>query len=191
MTVHETHGYGPVFAELIDAGAPMPLGPGQPDTDVQPTLKRMDVDKAFAHATVRDAAMARACLAGVWLLHGFLEESHRISQGIDTPTGSYWHAIMHRREPDYPNSKYWFSRTGEHAIFADLCADAAELAGSHQCPAEATFLREQTQWDPRAFVDLVEAVEYGQSSARSLCVAVQDREWRLLFDHSYRHAVGA
>src|SRR5687768_16281564 len=41
---------------------------------------------------------AKALLAALWLLHDFLDESHTISQGLNSPTGSYWHAIMHRRE---------------------------------------------------------------------------------------------
>ena len=45
--------------------------------------------------------MAACCLCGLWLLHDFLDESHSLSQEITTDTGSYWHGIMHRREPDY------------------------------------------------------------------------------------------
>ena len=56
--------------------------------------------------------MAAACLAGLWLHHNFLDESHTLSQDIDTTTGSYWHAIMHRREGDYGNAKYWLHRVG-------------------------------------------------------------------------------
>ena len=52
--------------------------------------------------------MAACCLAGVWLLHDYLDESHTISQRIDTPSGSFWHGIMHRREGDFSNAKYWF-----------------------------------------------------------------------------------
>jgi hypothetical protein len=34
---------------------------------------------------------ARAMLSGLWLWFDWLGQSHAISQGIDTPTGSYWH----------------------------------------------------------------------------------------------------
>ncbi|MEM6561275.1 MAG: hypothetical protein AAF656_06725, partial [Planctomycetota bacterium] len=45
-----------------------------------------------------DAEAASAALAGLWLWHDFLDESHTISQGIDNQTGAFWHMIMHRRE---------------------------------------------------------------------------------------------
>src|SRR5262245_25728404 len=41
---------------------------------------------------------ARAMLSGLWLRHDWLDQSHTISQGIENSTGSWWHAIMHRRE---------------------------------------------------------------------------------------------
>jgi len=37
---------------------------------------------------------ARAMLAGLWLWFDWLDESHKISQQIETPTGSYWHALL-------------------------------------------------------------------------------------------------
>jgi len=58
-------------------------------------------------APVGDLAMAHACLAGLWLLHGYLDESHEISQALKTSEGSFWHGVMHRIERDFWNSKYW------------------------------------------------------------------------------------
>ena len=39
---------------------------------------------------------ASGLLAGLWLYFDWLDESHRISQSIDTPTGSFWHESLHR-----------------------------------------------------------------------------------------------
>ena len=69
-----------------------------------------------------------ACIAGLWLLWDYLDESHHVSQSLETPEGSYWHGIMHWREPDYGNSKYWFRRVGQHAIFPQLAVQARQLA---------------------------------------------------------------
>ncbi len=92
--------YPPKIAELLKADRLTPLGPGTPNESVRAALAALTVESAFAPHTVRDRDMAAACLAGLWLYHDFLDESHAISQEIGTPTGSYWHGLMHRREPD-------------------------------------------------------------------------------------------
>src|SRR5262249_35721072 len=109
MTIdHST--YSPDIAELLKEPRLQPLGPGNPNAAAHDKLKPLTIDSAFAPTVVRDRDMAACCLAALWLHHDFLDESHRISQEIETPTGSYWHGILHRREPDYGNSKYWFRR---------------------------------------------------------------------------------
>jgi hypothetical protein len=58
--------------------------------------------------------------AGLFLYIDELDLSHRLSQDLDSPTGSYWHAIMHRREGDFSNSKYWLNRAGRHPFLATM-----------------------------------------------------------------------
>src|SRR5436190_15268648 len=82
--------HGPVFAELLAKPRLASLDAGSPNPAVYPRLKALDLTSAFPHRIV-DEGMAKACLAGLWLYHDFLEESHVLSQDIDTPTGSYWH----------------------------------------------------------------------------------------------------
>jgi hypothetical protein len=130
---------------------------------------------------------ADACRAGLWLYHNFLDEAHTISQELHSPTGSYWHALMHRREPDFSNAVYWFRRVGSHQIYETLCRDAAELAGD--ALAVAAFLRTQSSWDAFAFVDLCSAALAGQAPCLKLCQQIQKREWELLFDWCYRQAI--
>src|SRR4051812_10151891 len=53
----------------------------------------------------------RDCLnAALWILADNLHESHTICQNIPTIHGSAWHALLHRREADFSNSKYWWRR---------------------------------------------------------------------------------
>ena len=79
-------------------------------------LAALAPESLVAPRKLADRDMARACLCGLWLAHNYLDESHRISQEIENPTGSFWHAIMHRREGDYSNSKYWFRRVGRQDV---------------------------------------------------------------------------
>ncbi len=70
---------------------------------------------------------AQAMLAGLWLWHDFLDQSHAISQGLHDETGSYWHAITHRREGDFSNSKYWYARCQNHPVRALVGFDADDF----------------------------------------------------------------
>jgi hypothetical protein len=186
----DPQGYGQPVADLLADATPNSLGPGMPNADQQESLQRMDVRRLLDGRPCADREMARCCIAGLWLLHDYLEESHRISQGISTPTGSYWHGIMHRREPDYSNSKYWFRGVGRHPIFPELAREAQRLAAQHGTDTASAFLASGASWDPFGFVDVCAAAARGPEMVEHLCRQIAQAEWRLLFDHCYRHATG-
>lgn len=172
VSAFDPHAYGSAFAEILQIDRARSLDEGAFETGLRDALEALTVESAFAHTNVADETMARCCLSGAWLLCDFLDESHTISQGISTPAGSFWHGIMHRREGDYSNAKYWFRRVGEHPVYERL--------------ALATDV---DSWDPFAFVDTCQqAVRTGGAEAER-CRHLQQREWELLFDYCYETAV--
>jgi hypothetical protein len=147
-------------------------------------LKPSDV--LAAPGADRDAAAA--ALAGLWLWHDFLHESHELSQSVETPTGSYWHAIMHRREGDFSNAKYWYRRVGNHLAMPSIAARVDVLTQS--LPSDkAIFRLTAGGWRPEAFVDLVEAVNADPNDARrQLAIDIGKIEWQTLFETTLREA---
>lgn len=181
--------YSPAVSALLLPERLPALGPGRENRSVLDRLAGLNDQALFGGAPIRDATMARACAAGLWLYHDFLDESHRISQTIETITGSYWHGIMHRREPDFSNAKYWFRRVGPHPIFNELARRAAEHAAGLSGGPAATG--PNPTWDPFGFVDACEAALSRNDAGAEECRRISLIEWQLLFDYSYRHAIGS
>ncbi|MCA9247708.1 MAG: hypothetical protein KDA42_11345 [Planctomycetales bacterium] len=180
--------YGPAFAAWLTVDRNRELGPGRPDAKVAKQLRSLEVEPLFSPHIPRNAALAQLCLGGLWLLYDFLDESHTISQGVETRDGSFWHGIMHRREGDFSNSKYWFRRVGDHPLFERLLEAAqaqAEQAGSKV----AEEIGDWSEWDPFRFIDRCEACVRGRNEDEAFLRAVQQLEWELLFDDCYRRAI--
>ena len=162
---------------------------------------------------IANGPAGHAMLCGLWLRHDALSECHEIAQKDHsqlqeqkgrslatlsdlppiqdmTPTLNFWHAIMHRREGDFSNSKYWYARCRTHPTLSSLTNQATQIL--HPLPADKRLLRlTNPTWEPSAFVDLVESVhERPGDPLHAAAVALQHLEWRLLFDHCTRAAAG-
>lgn len=120
---------------------------------------------------------AQLVIAGLWLWHDWLDECHNIVQKVHGAEGSYWHAIMHRREGDFSNSKYWIHRTGGHPDIAGMTAAVASVDG----------VSAGEEWNPSRFVDQVEKIHNRSSDPQyANAVAIQQLEWQTLFVHCVR-----
>jgi hypothetical protein len=105
--------------------------------------------------------------SGLWLLAGDLNRSHTLSQDLPSAEGSFLHGIMHRREGDFGNAKYWFRQVGTHPVFANIAQEGDEVYD-----------------DPFDFVDSCRAAIANQDERElSLCVNAQWIEWQCLMEH--------
>jgi len=143
---------------------------------------------------------ASAVKAGLHLLNESLDASHTISQQLHNPTGSYWHAIMHRMEGDYSNSKYWFRQGGTHPVnerLQGLAKEAYERCsaasfGSDSQKGRLDRLIHGSSWDPCLFVDIVEqqVTVVQNDEAEQLLTELQWMEIKLLVQYSYQRTGG-
>jgi len=124
-----------------------------------------------------------AALAGLWLYFSGLNQCHEIVQDLGSAEGSFWHAILHRQEPDAGNASYWFRRTGRHPVFGELRQRACEIAALHP----RLKFRVSESWDPFAFIDFCESARQEPGShSEQVALEIQRAEWELLFDHCAR-----
>ncbi len=187
--VFDPHAYGPAIAALLADAPCNELGPGRPIEAARPQLAAFASRGIATPSEVVDPLMARACLAGLWLRFDFLDESHRISQDLEMATGSYWHGIMHRREPDFANAKYWFRHVGRHPVYIPLNTDARRITLEDPAGLRPHNLVAQTEWDAFGMVDLCQQASQGNEPLSALCRRIQLREWELLFDYCFRQAI--
>ncbi|MBC7965087.1 MAG: hypothetical protein H7Z17_04095 [Fuerstia sp.] len=139
-------------------------GPGNEggNSGLLPEVLEAAVGTALAGVKL-STAERRCVVSGVLLLWDFLHESHEISQtmeGRGTPrTADYWHAIMHRREPDPGNASYWFRRVGSHPALDTMSSKLHRWLGESGASDDEQKRAQQTvcphgRFDPFAVIEL-------------------------------------
>lgn len=155
---------------LLNLSQALGLGPARRNG----TKSIAEIDQLLAAKT---PPLVRATVL-VW--HDHLDEAHSIAQSIENPDGSYLHGIIHRREPDYSNAKYWFNRVGRHGCFESLARQAASLL--RQEPHLHDRLLPRQEWDPVAFIDACQDATNGRLSEgqTALLRSIQAAELEIL-----------
>jgi hypothetical protein len=173
--------YGAMLAGLLDISEPPALGPGTPSMFNRIRVVGATLESLFMGLTIHDFAMARCCHAGIMLMHDFLDESQEISRKVETPSGHYWHALMHRRKGDAKNAKSRFREAGEHPVYEPLQQISLHLSASFPKSPLATA----PIWDAEKFVDFCDAHRDTGTAEETLARRIQIAEMRLLFDHCF------
>ncbi|MCL4178871.1 MAG: hypothetical protein KJ072_14160 [Verrucomicrobia bacterium] len=128
------------------------LGPDPRPSRLPRNELESQLESWFTSRSVPDDARP-ALLAAALLWHDYLEDAHVLAQDIATTTGSFLHAIMHRREPDFNNACYWFHRVGRHECFYAIARAATPFLVKHGEAQLASRLLPNGLWNPFAFVD--------------------------------------
>jgi len=141
---------------------------------------RSELETLRAQDLFPDAQNPEAAMAGLWLYFSCFDEAHQLADACGGPDGDFWHAIVHRQEPDSGNATYWFRRVGSHPIFPALAQESSRRA--------VTGLPKGT-WDPYAFIAVCDSARQQPGSPlERAAMEIQSAEWQLLFDHCARRA---
>lgn len=113
-------------------------------------------------------------LAGLFLYVDELDTAHGHAQDDATPTGSFWHAVVHRREGDFDNARYWYAKASHHPAMSHI-----DLVGGG-----AGSGTDVAAYDPDAFVDEVQRAHATRDASDSTpaLISTQRKEWKALFE---------
>ncbi len=172
-----------------------PLSPLQPKY-----IWNDELDEEIAALSMEGDEYKLAVKAGLHLWNDSQELSHNLSQKLNNDTGSYWHALMHRREGDFSNSKYWYRQVDEHATFDELHATTLVLLRSENSIDRRgkmafhldRFESSKNGWNPYHMVEAVEAQTKGRGDevTRNIFEQIQRLEFCILLRYCYRKGFG-
>lgn len=148
-------------------------------TEIRDQLALLEADWGLSG---REASLLRAV---AFLYNDHHDEAHDIVQDMSCSEGCLLHAILHRREPDFWNAKYWFRRCADHPAYTRLTERLREIPTTS--PAVQALARRLTlsgNVDPMALVDECEAaIRRPGSEEASYLRQVQRLEFESIAQH--------
>lgn len=160
--------------EVIGHAPPPSLQAGQPNPELTDKIEAFQPHSLFPDSADIDSDFAKCCLAGLYLKNNQLDPAHTLSQQVEIQEGAFWHGIIHRREGDSGNAKYWLGRVGKHPVMEKLKAEFGDFYAS-----------------PSDFVDACAQASESSEPSTEQCLEIQKTEWELLFQHCYWSASSA
>jgi hypothetical protein len=119
------------------------------------------------------------------LYHDHHNEAHDLVQDLVDAEGALVHAILHRREPDFWNARYWFRRVADHSVYRMITPKLKQWVTDAETASLLTKLTLGGWMDPLAFVDACEDV-HRKPSARAeheFLRRVQQAEFEALVEY--------
>ena len=157
------------------------LSPKGPlDSALVRDLKTAGDDMLAGAKVLADATMFALVKGSLFYALDALPEAHAIFQESNDDEASYWHGMLHRREGDFDNARYWFRRAGVLPFFAD----AHREAGPH-----SDTMARQSNWDPYLFTGQCEQERFGADELTGELRALQRVEFHAIFDYCWRQSV--
>lgn len=157
---------------------PLPKEPT--DYELVIRLRETDDGKLFDGAPLQPGAPVGLVRAALFYYHNALEDSHKEAAKDEGDIAAYWHGMVHRREGDFENARYWMRRAGEQPVFPEM----------HSRATDATpHMGRQGKWDPFLFVHLCEQYKYGETEYQKEIAQLQRVEFAVMFDYVWRQCV--
>ena len=156
------------------------LTPSQPlDWELPGRIRDADDATLSGDKTIVVPAAFALVRGGLLYAVDALDAAHRIFQDAPSDLGSYWHGMMHRREGDFDNARYWFRRAGTLGCSSALHGAASEVSAD---------MARQPGWDPYLLTGQCEQARFGAKELVPELVKLQQIEFEALFDYSWRQS---
>ena len=156
------------------------LTPSEPlDRELVRRVREADDATIAGEKPVTDRASFALVRGGLLYALDALDEAHTFFQEEKSDLGSYWHGMVHRREADFENARYWFRRAGTLPVFAEMHRRACE---------HSALMARQSSWDPYLFTGQCEQARFGDHELVNELAALQRAEFEVFFDYCWRES---
>ena len=165
---------------LREEGLLEKLVPTEPlDYPLLQTLRAADDATVSGQKAIGQPRMFTLVRGGLLYALDAIDEAHKIFQDSSGDLGAYWHGMIHRREGDFDNARYWFRRTGVLPVFDDLHRRASE---------RSAVMARQSNWDPYLFTGECEQARHGETESLKELADLQRVEFEGVFDYCWRQS---
>lgn len=156
------------------------LFPSEPlDRELVWRVREADEGAVAGGLAIGQPPMFALVRGGLFYALDALDESHVLFQQAHDDVASYWHGMMHRREGDFENARYWFRRSGTLPVASELHRESSE---------HSALMARQISWDPFLFTSQCEQARFGDEELAPELQALQRSEFHVLFGYCWKQS---